>query len=105
MVAVKPVPVRVAVKLEIVGAVALMRIRCVGTGVGVMSVENELSRAVMVTVPATVPDWMAMLGVVVDPAGIVTWRVRPPCWNCTAGSSAPVSGAKVSVSITLTFPG
>ena len=77
----------------------------VGTGVGVISEENALRRAVMVTVPATVPVCSGISGVLSEPAGMVTCRVRPPDANCTAGSSGPLSAAKVRVRVTFTGAG
>src|ERR1700722_20104224 len=60
----------------------------------------------MVIVPATVPVCTPMFALeVVDPALIVSDAVRPPVENWMFGSSAPETGAKVSVRFTVTSTG
>src|SRR5262249_12607154 len=55
MTTVNPVALRVAVTLEMTGAVGLIRIVRAGAGDGVMSDENAESRATIAMFPATVP--------------------------------------------------
>ena len=54
------------------------------------------------TVPVCTPTSVAPF---VEPAGTVMRAVRPPVENTTVGSSAPLSGVKVSVSVTTTSTG
>lgn len=105
-VTVNPLPLIVAVTLLIVGAAALIRTISVGTGLGVISVPDAVRRAVIVTVPATVPVCRPTLfSVTSEPAGMLSVTVRPPVENCTVGSSGPESAANVRVRVTVTSTG
>src|SRR5579863_1068404 len=96
----------VAVVLVTVGTAALIRIVTFGAGEGVISTPAAVSLAVIVAVPATVPVCTPTpFNGTSEPAGMVRVAVRPPVANCTVGSSAPESGAKVRVRATVTSTG
>ena len=99
-------PLLVSVILLMVGAAAGITMVRVGAGTGVISVPPAFIVAVMVIVPATVPVWTDMLvSDTVWPALTVTVVVRPPVENWIFGSSAPLTGVKVSVSVMVTSTG
>ena len=71
-----------------------------------MSCPLACNFAVIVISPATVPVCTpTAVAPFVVPAGTVIWAVRPPEENCMVGSSAPLSGVKVSVRLTTTSTG
>src|SRR5262249_6684929 len=88
-------PLRANVAERITGAALAICALIAGAGLGVMSIPPAVRRSDTVSVPETLPVWIASgASDVVAPAGIVKFAVVPPDANCTVRSAGPVSGAK-----------